>query len=454
MKYNIASLFAGVGGICLGFKRASTNFNLTVANEIDENAVKTYKANFNHSLIEGDIEKILEPQIFREEQEFIRNKYLNITSREPLSYEIKELKKYKEAYDELKKNYLTKVYANGNICEFILGKEDKILKRISYTNLDAVKQEIENRIVSDLYEELSDEYIEEKINEYSNKRSELLKEKIDIITAGFPCQAFSIAGEQKGFNDHRGNLFYSVINYVKQLEASHNNKPRILFLENVKNLYSHDKGRTFLKIKEELENTGYKIKAEVLNTYEYTSLPQNRERIFIICFLNEEDYEKFSFDNLKKHSKKNEEELRIEIENVLEIENEDFYNQYSYTREKYPNYYNDEINLDRDIKEDHQFYQLRRGQYIRKNMSGVCPTLTANMGTGGHNVPLILTSHGVRKLSPAECFNLQGFDVKNGRYILPGISNGSLYKQAGNAVSVSLIELLAKEIYQVLKNTK
>ena len=95
--------------------------------------------------------------------------------------------------------------------------------------------------------------------------------------------------------------------------------------------------------------------------------------------------------------------------------------------------------------------------YVRKNMSNVCPTLTANMGTGGHNVPLIKVKDGVRKLTPAETFKLQGFPVGNG-YELPTeykgkkYSNAHLYKQAGNAVSVPVITLLATEILKIIED--
>ncbi len=94
-------------------------------------------------------------------------------------------------------------------------------------------------------------------------------------------------------------------------------------------------------------------------------------------------------------------------------------------------------------------YQRRR-IYVRENKSGVCPTLTANMGTGGHNVPLILVDDGIRKLTPRECFNLQGFP-KN--YKFPeDVPNSQLYKQSGNSVTVALIEKIGKGIRQTLEN--
>lgn len=143
---------------------------------------------------------------------------------------------------------------------------------------------------------------------------------------------------------------------------------------------------------------------------------------------------------------------------------------YYYTKEKYPQYFIDEesyenikndkkgtrINLDEQINEMYQFYQVRRGMYVRKNQSDVCPTLTANMGTGGHNVPLIKVNDGIRKLTPQEAFKLQGFPVGES-YTLPikykgkVYSDSHLYKQAGNAVSVPVIKLLAEEILKIIE---
>jgi DNA (cytosine-5)-methyltransferase 1 len=99
--------------------------------------------------------------------------------------------------------------------------------------------------------------------------------------------------------------------------------------------------------------------------------------------------------------------------------------------------------LKKSMKRMDTVYQWRR-QYVRENKSGVCPTLTANMGTGGHNVPLVLTQHGIRKLTPKECFNLMGFPKS---FKLPkDMALSHLYKQAGNAVVVPVIERIARNI--------
>ena len=125
----------------------------------------------------------------------------------------------------------------------------------------------------DIKKILHPEYINNKdgdeYKKYVNLHEMILKEPIDVLNGGFPCQAFSIAGEQKGFEDERGNLFLNIIDLIEQLGKKFY-KPRILFLENVKNLKSHDKGRTYEVIKKKLEETGYTIYEKVLNTMEYS----------------------------------------------------------------------------------------------------------------------------------------------------------------------------------------
>ena len=108
----------------------------------------------------------------------------------------------------------------------------------------------------------------------------------DVIIGGFPCQAFSIAGYRQGFNDEkgRGNLFFEMCRFIKD------KKPRVVLLENVKNLVGHDNGNTFRVILESLENLGYHVKYQVLNAKDYGNVPHGRERIYIVGFLNKEEY--------------------------------------------------------------------------------------------------------------------------------------------------------------------
>ena len=256
----------------------------------------------------------------------------------------------------------------------------------------------------------------------------------DIMLAGFPCQAFSIAGYRQGFNDEkgRGTLFFELARIIKS------KKPEIIFLENVKNLVGHDNGKTFRIILEILEDEGYFIKYQILNTMEYGNIPQNRERIYIVAFKNKDTYKEFEFPKPI--------ELKTSLEDIIDFNNkedEKFY----YTNQNFSHY----DQLEKTMKKKNTCYQWRR-VYVRENQSNVCPTLTANMGTGGHNVPLVLTNTGIRKLTPKECFKLQGFPND---FILPEkMANCHLYKQAGNSVSVTVIERIAQNIKKAIVNTK
>jgi len=316
-KFTVGSLYAGVGGICLGFKKSG--FNISWANEYDMNACTTYRENFSHTLYENDI----------------------------ISFDITKLK------------------------------------------------------------------------------------EIDVLTAGFPCQPFSVAGHRKGFTDDRGNHFFRIMEIVDLI------RPKVIFLENVKNLVGHDHGNTFKVIKESLESRNYTFNAEVLNTKDYGDIPHNRERIFMVCFdknfLKEPD--EFEFEFPKKDP------LKRKIKDIIIHEKLD--DKFYYREDKYMY----QMLEDTMTKED-TIYQFRR-QYVRENKSNVCPTLTANMGTGGHNVPMIKTKYGFRKLTPRECFRFQGF---SNDFKLPEIANSHLYKQAGNSVSVPVIERLATKIFDVLKS--
>lgn len=249
--------------------------------------------------------------------------------------------------------------------------------------------------------------------------------EFDFLLGGFPCQAFSIAGYRHGFKDKkdRGNLFFDIVRILKA------RKPEGFLLENVKNLKSHDGGKTFEIIEKTLIDLGYHIKTKVLNTMEYGNVPQNRERIYIVGFKNKKYCGDFEFPDKVKLTKK--------IKDILEKK----------VDQKY--YYNDKplyAKLKKDITDSNKVYQWRR-QYVRENKSGVCPTLTANMGMGGHNVPLIKDRKGIRKLTPRECARLQGFPDS---YKLPEIADSHLYKQFGNSVSVPVIEVIAKKMMEAM----
>ena len=268
---------------------------------------------------------------------------------------------------------------------------------------------------------------------------------VDVLVGGFPCQAFSLAGYRKGFKDSRGNLFFEIMRLIEGLKI----KPRALMLENVKNLSSHDGGKTKNIIVKTLREFGYSVFWEVYNTSVYTDIPQNRERTIIVCFRDEKDWE-FDIKNKKKYSSYHFEQDHIKtskrkksIQTILEkkmVDEKFYYRQDFYGYKE----------LKKAIVRNDTVYQWRRW-YVRENQNNQCPTLTASMGTGGHNVPLILDDYGIRKLTPRECFRLQGFD----KIKFPdGIASSQLYKQAGNSVTVDLIELIASKIKQSIKNNK
>lgn len=271
--------------------------------------------------------------------------------------------------------------------------------------------------------------IHEVVKDLENGRNPFGGRRVNILMAGFPCQAFSIAGYREGFEDKkgRGGLFFEIMKIAKYLQ------PEVIFLENVKNLVSHDNGKTFRIITEALESENYYIKKAVLNSMEYGNVPQNRERIYIVAFKDENKRNKFRFPFPT--------ELNKTLDKVIDYRHrvdEKFY----YT-EKFIHF----NEIKNKIVDKNTVYQWRR-VYVRENKSNVCPTLTANMGTGGHNVPLIYTDYGIRKLTPNECFALQGFPEY---FKLPNdIALSYLYKQAGNSVSVTVIKRIAREILRVL----
>jgi DNA (cytosine-5)-methyltransferase 1 len=182
--------------------------------------------------------------------------------------------------------------------------------------------------------------------------------EFDVLLGGFPCQPFSIAGYRQGFKDEkdRGNLFFRIVDIIAL------RKPKAFLLENVKNLRGHDRGNTFKVIKETLEKLGYHVKAEVLNSMKHGNVPQNRERIIIVGFLDKNKAEAFKFPKEIPLTKSFKEFIAHEADN------------------KY--YYNDKPlyeKIKNDINSEDTVYQWRR-KYVRANKKGVCPTLTSNMG--------------------------------------------------------------------------
>jgi DNA (cytosine-5)-methyltransferase 1 len=255
----------------------------------------------------------------------------------------------------------------------------------------------------------------------------LSNDELSVLVAGFPCQPYSIAGLRKGLTDDRGGEIFSAL-----LKILRTVKPKSFLLENVKGIKSHENGETFKYMLDSLSRQGYYLRHETLNSMKHANIPQNRERVFIVGFRDKVASEKFEFPPLK--------ELTKTIHDCLERNEVD-------TRYYYKGRYGASEQIDSEVTKIDTIYQWRR-HYVRENKSKACPTLTANMGSGGHNVPLVRDSKGVRKLTPRETANFQGFP-KNFKF--PEIADSHLYHQFGNSVTVPLIKLIAKSITKALE---
>lgn len=262
----------------------------------------------------------------------------------------------------------------------------------------------------------------------------------DLLCAGFPCQPFSIGGLRKGFQDTRGTLFFHIERIIRE------KKPKAFILENVKGLVNHDKGKTLdiilnklaHKINGELNNNkfddclNYYIFYKVLNSKEF-GVPQNRERIYIIGFSDDVN---FYFPN---KTYKN-----IFLSDIIDGDIEK--NTISETLK---------FNVDYHLSLHPKYNQVKNLQYllayeVRKSRAtfrfdNLSPTLTAKMGTGGNNVP-VLVNYG-RKLTTDECLQIQGFPVN---YNIK-FNNSQSYKQIGNSVSVPVIKYLANAMKEYIK---
>lgn len=325
------------------------------------------------------------------------------------------------------------------------------------------------------------------ITEVTNEEFRKLRGKVDVICGGFPCQAFSIAGNQLGFEDARGTLFYEIARAAEQV------KPRYLFLENVRNLLSHDKGKTFERMLKILDELGYDAEWQVLNSKNF-GVPQNRERVFIIGHLRGEcPYRVFPI-------RREDEKLNTngEIKQIGNIGKSDNFGGNPQVTRVYdingipptlntmqgggrePKILVREAtkqgyavaNVGDSINFSHPNSKTRRGR-VGKNIANtlltsdeqcvVLPQIIQkphgfNKG-GVHNIAPTLTKSSyqennflkiegvsIRKLTPRECWRLQGFPDWAFDKAQEVNSNSQLYKQAGNSVTVNVIEEIAKRL--------
>lgn len=268
------------------------------------------------------------------------------------------------------------------------------------------------------------------------------KGKADIITGGFPCQTFSIAGKRAGFEDTRGTLFFEIARAIKEIQPSY------VLLENVKGLFSHDGGRTFGTIIQTLDELGFITEWGLFNS-KYWGVPQNRERVYILATRKDKFKEPLLFDLVKQQT-----EVTTRLIDVLEDEVDE---KYYLSEEK-----TKKLTLNEDLSGRLNMYNYRQRDEIN-SANKVSPTL--NTMQGGDRQPKIAvlgntsnTGHRsqdihdiddirIRKLTEKECWRLQGFsDDQFYKAKESGVSNSQLYKQAGNAVSVPVVDVILKKL--------
>lgn len=259
----------------------------------------------------------------------------------------------------------------------------------------------------------------------------------DILCGGFPCQAFSVSGKQGGFKDTRGTLFFDIARIVKK------KKPSVLFLENVKNLYKHDNGNTFSLISKVLDEIGYNIFSDIIDSSNY-GLPQHRERVYIVCFKKELNVNKFEFP---KPTYK-----RISLGDIVE-KNLDF--------EKYRVFRNDisfkknNFLKTKDLFETKFLKPIRIGTINKGGQGeriysdkGHAITLSAYGGGVAGKTGAYLINGIIRQLTPRECLRVQGFPEN---FDFPNdISIPQIYKMCGNSVSVPVIEMIYQKVLSYL----
>lgn len=241
----------------------------------------------------------------------------------------------------------------------------------------------------------------------------------DVLIGGFPCQPFSVMGKEQGFSDYRGSLFFRVTDIINN-QKRRGHQPKIIVLENVRNLMTHDKGRTFTVINQELEKLGYYVFPVKLNSADY-GVPQTRNRVFLICFMDDIKY----IPPVPKKNKK-------KLQDILEQNVEDKY-----------------FLSERILK---TIMSNGTGGYYSKSEIDlpIARPLTATMAKMHRACQdnYITQEKGVRRLTPRECARLQGFSDS----FKIEVSDAQAYKQFGNAVTVNVSYAIAKSILEQVEN--
>jgi len=260
----------------------------------------------------------------------------------------------------------------------------------------------------------------------------------DVLCGGFPCQAFSISGKQGGFDDTRGTLFFDVANIVKH------KKPKILFLENVRNFIRHDNGRTLATIKSVLDTLGYDVYTEILNSSNY-GVPQHRQRVYILCFkkelnVNDFNYPKRTYDDVY---------LKDVLENDVNL------NEYEVKRDDIRITGNEKLLSSDDLISGKKLKPIRVGTINKGGQGervyspeGHAITLSAYGGGIAGKTGAYLINNKIRQLTKRECLRVQGFPES---FNFPDeITRAQVYKMCGNSVSVPVVSKIFKQVIPYL----
>lgn len=245
----------------------------------------------------------------------------------------------------------------------------------------------------------------------------------DLLTAGFPCQSFSLAGKRRGFEDQRGTLFFEIVRILKVKQ------PQFFLLENVPGLLSHDSGRTFNAILSALSELGYGMEWQVLNSLDF-GVPQNRKRVYIVGYLDPRCAGKiFPFPETDGKAPV---QATRGMSGVLLIKEA--------TRRGYK-----EAAPGDSVDTSYAAQNMKRARVGR----GIAYTLTTKPDKA-----VVEPDMRIRRLTPRECLRLQGFPEEQIKKLLAVTSDSQAYKQAGNAVTANVVEAVGKRLYSAAKATR
>ena len=261
-----------------------------------------------------------------------------------------------------------------------------------------------------------------------------LNEEIDVMSAGFPCQSFSIAGDNLGFEDERGKLFFEIPRICSEM----NRFPKILILENVPHLKIFDSGSRLKTVLNELRRLGYWVSeanTAILDAYEYGDTPQRRERLYIVA-VHSHYFKKNKFKFPLPPTKK----TKANLWDYIKRDEQGDPTLYLDPENKYARM----IQRESEKSGTNRLFQIRRSE-VRACPENICPTLTANMGGGGHNVPFIVDEFGIRKLSLPEVAALQC--IRPSEFIFPGgLINSAKLSMLGNAICIDVVDYIFQSI--------